>query len=69
VDVNTWIELDCRTNQQELVGINKSSTFSASGNEYVRQIRLRQHGKNSSNRDYLTVGAFELFGTVRGLDE
>jgi hypothetical protein len=30
-----------------------------------RQIRLRLTGKESSGYDYLTVGAFELFGSFR----
>jgi hypothetical protein len=66
---SNWFELDCQTNRSELRGINKSATFSTSVNQFLRMIRLRQTGKNSSSYDYLTVSALEVFGTVRGLGD
>jgi hypothetical protein len=67
MDGNNWLELDCQTNQSELLGINKSATFSTSAKQFIPMIRLRQTGKNSMNYDHLTVCAFEVFGTIRDL--
>jgi hypothetical protein len=67
LDGNNWIELDCRNDCRELVGQNLSATFSVSRREFVQQIRLRQHGKDSTGYGYLTVSAFELFGDVRNI--
>jgi uncharacterized Zn-finger protein len=67
MDGSNWFELDCQKNQSELLGINKSATFSTTVKQFTRMIRLRQTGKNSSNCDNLTVSAFEVFGTIRGL--
>jgi hypothetical protein len=44
--------------------LNRSATFSVSKQEFFQNIRLRQHGKNSSGYDYLAVSAIELFGDV-----
>jgi hypothetical protein len=65
VDGREWVELDRRNDCRDLLGTNRSATFSTSKTGYFRQIRLRQTGKESSGYDYLTVGAFELFGSLR----
>jgi hypothetical protein len=67
MDGKNWRELDRRDNCRELVGLNRSATFSVSTREFVQQIRLRQHGKDNSGYGALTVGAFELFGAVRNI--
>jgi hypothetical protein len=64
MDGENWIELDRRHDCGELVGLNRSATFSVSKGEFVQQIRLRQHGKDSNEANYLTVSAIELFGDV-----
>jgi hypothetical protein len=64
MDGQNWIELDRRDNCRELVGLNRSATFSVSKREFVQQIRLRQHGKDSNGYGHLTVSAIELFGDV-----
>jgi hypothetical protein len=65
VDGTAWMELDQRNNCRDLVGLNLSQSFAVSGTGFFRLIRLRQTGKDSSRYDYLTLGAFELFGIVR----
>jgi hypothetical protein len=65
VDGTEWLEIDRQNNCGDLVGLNRSQTFSGSGNVFFRLIRLRQTGKDSSGRDYLTVSAIELFGVLR----
>jgi hypothetical protein len=67
MDGSNWFELDCQKNQSELLGINKSATFSTIVKQFIRMIRLRQTGKTSNGNDRLTVSAFEVFGTIRGL--
>jgi hypothetical protein len=66
VDGREWIELDRQNERGDLSGVNKWASFCTSVRARVRLIRLRQHGKNSSRHDYLTVGAFEVFGTLYG---
>jgi hypothetical protein len=41
-DSETWIELDRRDDCRDLVGLNRSSTFSTHESEFVRYIRLRR---------------------------
>jgi hypothetical protein len=65
VDGTEWLEIDRQNNSRDLVGLNRSQTFSGSGNAFFRLIRLRQTGKNSSDCDFLTVSAIELFGVLR----
>jgi hypothetical protein len=64
VDGREWIELDRQDDRRELSGENKWSSFCTSVQARVRLIRLRQHGRNSSENDHLIVGAFELFGAL-----
>jgi hypothetical protein len=65
---SNWTELDHRAERMELSGVNKWATFSTAHRAVVRMIRLRQCGKDSNGSDYLTVGAFELFGTLYNLN-
>jgi hypothetical protein len=62
VNGSEWVELDRRSNCRDLCGLNKSTTFSATGNDFFRMIRLLQWEQNSSGYHYLTINAFELFG-------
>jgi hypothetical protein len=64
VDGCAWIELDRQDERRELSGLNKWASFCPSVRARVRLIRLRQHGKDNSGYDRLTLGAFELFGTL-----
>jgi hypothetical protein len=67
MDGNSWINFDSRTNRNELLGRGKSATFSTSSSQFVQMIRLRQQGKDSGGTDFLTLSAFELFGTLHNL--
>jgi hypothetical protein len=65
-DGEHWTELDRRNYQTELLGRKQTGTFPVARSGVFRMIRLRQLGKDSGNTDYLTVSAFELFGTLLG---
>jgi hypothetical protein len=67
IDGTNWIELDRRDNCRDIIGLNRSATFSVSRREFVQQIRIHQHGKNSKGDDSLAVSAFELFGDLRDI--
>jgi hypothetical protein len=64
VDGTEWVELDRQNDCRDLVGLNRSNTFSASGNGFFQLIRLRQTGKDSSGDDYFVMSAIELFGIL-----
>jgi hypothetical protein len=67
VNGNTWKSLDKR-NTREMCGNFSVKTYAcsnASPNEFFRFIRMRQTGKNSSNRDYLLLCNIEFFGNLR----
>jgi hypothetical protein len=64
LDEKNWIQLDCRNDCRDLVGVNQSSTFKTSRSEFVRFVRLRQHGNDSTGRNYLVLSGFELFGAL-----
>jgi hypothetical protein len=68
MDGQHWIELDRQNNRTELVGLSKSFTFPISKSEFVRMIRVHHNGTNSSGTHHLILSAFELFGTLRGLN-
>jgi hypothetical protein len=63
-DVSEWIELDRRENNTERKSREAIATFPVSRSDEVHLIRLRQFEKNSSNSDYLDVGAIEVFGVL-----
>jgi hypothetical protein len=52
-DGKNWIELDIHYECRSLIGLNRSATFETSRNEFVRYVRIRQHGKGSNGDDYL----------------
>jgi hypothetical protein len=54
------IEFDGRPNYLDLVGVNRTGSFSTSKSEFVRLVVLRQTRQSSSGCFYLMVNAFEL---------
>jgi hypothetical protein len=67
MDGRYWIELDHQEGRTELFGLNKWTAFPTARRAAIRMIRLRQNGKDNTGSEFLTVGAFELFGTLSGL--
>jgi hypothetical protein len=68
VDGSSWIELG-RENTDQLVGLNRISTFSLSKTVEVRMIRIQMIG-NESNESYcFTISALEFFGDLFNADE
>jgi hypothetical protein len=65
IDSSRWIELDRRTNNEDLNGDQAIGSFSVSKSAQCRFIRLRQTGTNHANNDILHIRHFELFGMVR----
>jgi hypothetical protein len=64
MDGSHWIRLDHRDSCRELLGANRFAVFEVSRRESVRQIWIRQHGKDSSEDGHLAVSAFESVGDV-----
>jgi hypothetical protein len=66
-NVNSWIEIDRRSNNEDLNGRGIIQTFVISNprSEEFRYIRLRQTGVNHDGNHHLTLTAFELFGQLR----
>jgi hypothetical protein len=58
----SWIELDRRENT-DLPNF-AVRRFPVAKSEEVRMIRLRQTGKNANGSDYLTIGSFDVSGTL-----
>jgi hypothetical protein len=67
-DGETWIEFDRRDECGDVVGLNRSGTFSTVRSEFVQHIRFRQHGKNSSGSNHLIVSGWELFGILHQIN-
>jgi hypothetical protein len=65
LDQKNWIELGVQSECHSLLGLYQSATFETSRCGFVRFVRLRQTGKNSSGQDVLTLSAFEPFGGLR----
>jgi hypothetical protein len=65
LDGENWIEIDVENECLSLIGLNRSATFATSRSEFVRFVRIRQHGKNSSGNHWLVLLKFELFGVLR----
>jgi len=63
-DGSAWTALDERETQ-EFKTSKGSKTFTCSGPQFFRFVRLRQTGKNSNNNDQLILSALELFGALR----
>jgi hypothetical protein len=66
-DRSSWIEIDRRTNCQDLNsrGIVQTFRISKPSDEEFRYIRLRHTDVNYYGYHYLVLNAFELFGQLR----
>jgi hypothetical protein len=64
-DAQHWIELDRRSANDHLNGHLNFATFAADRSALCRFIRLRQTGPDHSGGNWLVIGVFELFGTLR----
>jgi hypothetical protein len=63
-DGENWTELDRHEQSKDLLGPRTTATFQIDGNkEAFNFIQLRQIGKNATGYDYLSLEAFEIFGT------
>jgi hypothetical protein len=63
-DGNSWTQLDRRDSNNDLNGPNAAATFSMSRSASVRMIRLRQTNLNHRSDNYLSMTAFEIFGSL-----
>jgi hypothetical protein len=63
----SWFELDRRNNVRELDGRGYSWSFRVANPRECRFVRL-VHQKNTSNSNFLVLGMWELFGTLRFVD-
>jgi hypothetical protein len=74
VDGQSWDELDRRENDSDLNSSHAVKTFSVSDSKPksksgpFQMIRLRQIGPNHNNYHYLIFTAFEIFGSLIGLE-
>jgi hypothetical protein len=64
VDGEPWIELDQRSNNNQLNGLLLVATFNVSTSALCRFIRLRQTGPDHWGSNRLILSGFELFGTL-----
>jgi hypothetical protein len=65
-DNSAWLPLDRRSNNDELNGNRRTATFTVSSPQTVRMVRIYQTGPNHGGSNYLTLAAFELFGSLGG---
>jgi hypothetical protein len=63
----SWTEIDRRENNDNLNDWFAVKTFAVSPPGSFGKIRLRQTGLNHSVNSDLVLSAFELFGSVAGL--
>jgi hypothetical protein len=63
-DGEHWIELDRRSDNDQLNGRLLVATFDIKTAALCRFIRLRQTGPNHSGTNFLVISGFELFGAV-----
>jgi hypothetical protein len=72
IDGQLWDELDRRENNSDLNSLYAVKIFPVSNSDSksgpFRMIRLRQIGPNHANRHYLIFTAFEIFGSLIGLE-
>jgi hypothetical protein len=59
-----WTILDEQMNNTTADSNHPIATFSVTGRQACRYIRLRQTGKSSYNHDYLVLYGFEVFGLI-----
>jgi hypothetical protein len=65
---NLWIEIDRQNDCGDLNSQFAVATFSVCCSESVRLLRLRQTGPNHCRQNYLYFTAFEIFGSVAGIE-
>jgi hypothetical protein len=63
-DGEHWIELDRRSDNNQLNGLLLVATFDVKTAALCRFIRLRQTGLNHGSSNSLVLSGFELFGTI-----
>jgi hypothetical protein len=65
LDFMNWIEIDRETNNEDFKAGNwVTASFAVSKPAECRFIRLTQTGKTHNGYDWLTIRAFEFFGTL-----
>jgi hypothetical protein len=64
VDGSEWAAMDERRDSFELNRKDAVATFRVRGPIECWFVRLRQTARNHCNNDYLSISAFELFGTL-----
>jgi hypothetical protein len=65
---NLWIEIDRQNDHSDLNSQFAVATFSVGRSESVRLLRLRQTGRDHSGNNQLYFTAFEIFGSVVGIE-
>jgi hypothetical protein len=63
-DGQSWVEVDCRENNNELNDRNVTRTFSTARQELVHMIRLRQTGLDHNGHHHIVISSFEIFGSL-----
>jgi hypothetical protein len=63
-DGKNWQEVDRRKNNGQLNGGNSTQTFELTGAGACRFIWLINIGTNHNGDDRLSIGAWEIFGTL-----
>jgi len=63
-DGNAWTGLDER-DTRELDADYVTKTFTRSGPQFLRVVRLRSTEKDGHGSDYLVLSQLELFGALR----
>jgi hypothetical protein len=63
-DGNEWTEVHRCTDNSDVKGNSIIGTYEVSKSVKCRFVRLRQTGKNHSNRDYLQLSGLEIYGTL-----
>jgi hypothetical protein len=67
-DCSKWTILDTRRDTRELTGLGTVKTFSIADPCWVRWIRIRQTGPNSTGNHYLNLKSLEFFGSMTTQD-
>jgi hypothetical protein len=64
MDVESWTEIDRRTDNMDFKGGLGMASFAVSKSAECRFIRLTQSGKRHGRNDLLIIIAFKFFGTL-----
>jgi hypothetical protein len=67
-DGKSWSEIDRRENNTDLNSSSAIKTFDICKVDTFRMIQLRRIGVNHCGNDFLSFTAFELFGSLIGLE-